>query len=152
MTSNLFKRFPEGIKKMEQNFGNAEFSRFGIDLRKIEEQIGSDTALRGLLENTRGSFFEYVEILLTLEEFLSKNPTFEDREVAEENARIDEWRKRAHDAMIDNVAILARNLKKQNIDASWIEKVGPTTNRAGYARLALATAFNELREQKPEAA
>ena len=67
----------------------------------------------------------------------------EERLFAEEMARVDEWRKRSHDAMITNVNILVRNMRKRDLDVPWFT-VSSSDNRTAYAMLAMKTAFNEL--------
>ena len=52
-----------------------------------------------------------------------------------------------HNAMIDSVKILARNLRQKGLDSAWIDKVDKK-GRAGYAQLALSTTFRDILKEE----
>lgn len=141
MNTELCSRFPEEFKAFKSLYKNMPWP--AIDFKTIGEQIIGHAGMPNLVKNVRDSFISYVEVLLTLENLQKKATTMEQRLFAEEMARVDEWRRHSHDAMIANVNILVRNMRKRNLDVSWF-KISSPENRTAYAMLAMKTAFNEL--------
>jgi hypothetical protein len=141
MNTELCDRFPEGFEKFKNLYKDVPGTI--IDFQKIEGQVTHFNDMLSLVNNVRNSFVEYLEVLLTFDQLSQKEKTMEERLFAEESSRVDEWRRISHNAMIANVNILVRNMRKRELDVSWFTISSPD-NRIAYGKLALKTAFNEL--------
>ena len=66
---------------------------------------------------------------------------------------MEEDRRRIHNGMISDVSILARMMKLQGLDSSWIKNIGNPENdahRARFAKLAIQNTLNILSKLKQE--
>jgi hypothetical protein len=152
---NVFEeKFPVGFQTMEKQFGRPEFLEKALNLGYFAEVVKGDPSLENQFARMRELFFEYTEILLRYDEQLTKsmenNPNIDEREIAEELARIDEQRRLSHNAMISDVNVFARMLGSAGKDNAWVKKLGTADNRSAYGQLALATTFLELKKRKEE--
>lgn len=112
---------------------------------KLEDICKEDPTLKQSLE----SMFTYVtryahdiySMMLEQRELSDKRERGENTlEDAQELARTDERRHNLHEALIDSVNLLSRELAKRDKDNSWMNEV-VSNGRAGYARFALLTFY-----------
>ncbi len=103
------------------------------------ELCGDDPELIELFEEMIEYFYRYTHDVCEQESLIKKGL---DENLAEIQER-DGPRTSLHNAMIDSVKILARNLVKRGKDGSWIAPIDKKS-RAGYAQLALLTTFQDL--------
>ena len=111
-----------------------ELSEPVISLERLEEDCDSEE-LKSLLDDLKVQSIRYAE---TVAEFIKTDIGTEDRVEADAN------RTRIHNATMDAINILARNLKKAGKDNSWIEKL---PHRANKGLFALQIAFTVLRRE-----
>ena len=107
-----------------------------ISLQKLEFQCFGNEMLEELLEQMVVCSLRYTEAVL-LYEIIAIDP-----ESTKDGTRIDQQKIRSsvHDATIDAVKILSRNLKKASIDNSWIAKL-EAGGRPAYMLFAIQIAF-----------
>lgn len=145
MHEDIIARHPESFAELKKGAERKEFLDKTADLSRIKEICGDDNDLNQLLGDVREYCIRYAQILFKYDHLLKEFEKEENSEAPLEKLRgLNEERGVAHDALIDSVQILARNMKKADRDISWISQIGGKENRAAYARFALAAAYREL--------
>lgn len=100
-----------------------------------------DAELTELFEEMVEYFYRYTRDVCMMESLKHEKDGIENN--LEEIRNLDVQRTALHNAMIDSVKILVRNLGNKGKDVSWfsnIDKMG----RTGYAQLALLTTFVDI--------
>ena len=111
-----------------------------IGVEQLEVLCQGDETLQELLAEMLDYCARYTETVCKFEQMnLNGQQTRENGEL--ETA--DQYRTRIHEATIDSINILARNLTKKGKDGSWIKPIA-AQSRAGYGRFALTTTFSRL--------
>ena len=139
---NIIKKYPQEIKQLKEIYENKGDIKPVITIERLKELCRDNEVLEKLLQQTVDSFYYYTETVCAYQRIFSQDIT--DEEVKEQLEHLETIRTRVHNALIDNVGILARALKKFGKDYSWIEKLGPKTNRVAYGNLALENTFLQL--------
>jgi len=143
----LIQEYPEEIEKLEKTYDTSpEALKTVITIEELKKECEGNEILEKILEDTINSFYRYAETICQYERILSGDLT--DEKINEEFQKIDKKRSIVHNALIDNLNILARTLNKFGKNADWIEKLGPKTNRAAYAKLALQNTYLQLMKYK----
>ena len=112
-----------------------------ITLSSLYELCSDDEALTELVDNTLMYCLRYTETVCKFEQIVSKqNGT---NESAEARREIEEIRTRTHDATIDAINILSREMHKKGVNNTWISKVSKM-GRPGYMKFAILLAFEAV--------
>lgn len=114
-----------------------------VSARELEQLCSGDEHLLELLQSTLEQCARYTE---DVARFLQvKN---EGQAAKESGAyyEIDQKRRLTHEATIDSINVLARELSRYGRDGSWIKKLAG--NRAAYMRFALRVTFDRMQLQK----
>ncbi len=147
MYEGLTEKYPGTAKKITEYTENpkmAEFIKPRVDWTEVENSCRGNEVLNELYEEMLNYFYRYTETVCEYDEVLSQ-----DLSDAEVNARfqgLEEERTIIHNATMDSVNILARNMGRLGKDNSWLQKIGES--RADYGKLALTTIFSKLAEEQ----
>ncbi len=140
---NFGKKFieehPDTFREMEEQLGDPEKLSPIVSFENIERSCSGNETLEHLYAEMVDYCERYTETVARFQELILRGVDFENRETKE---WIDGERKSVHDAMIDSVNILARNLAKEGKDASWITRFGKS--RAAYGNFALQNTYSLL--------
>jgi hypothetical protein len=132
---SITEEFP---KQVEESKLYAEIMP-AVSEEYLYELCEGDEGLVELLEEMLEYFYRYTrdacEQQALIEQGLAEN--------LESIQEKDGPRTALHNAMIDSVKILGRNLRKRGKDSDWLDKVDKA-GRAGYAHLALTTTFRDI--------
>lgn len=142
-TENFRKRFPKESQDIEQQFGHHEIKPV-ITVDELKQLCNNNEKLENLLSEVVDYFFKYTETVCEYKIILEKH--LADDDVKQELENWDEIRSYTHNAMIDSVNILIRNLGNKDL----LTKLPPKENRAAYAALALQNTYLELLKYKEE--
>lgn len=133
----------EIVSKLEQSgYGSLHPA---ISPEKLEEMCGGDPLLQQCLE----SMFKYVNryahdvysmMIEQMELSEKRERGDDDREDAQELAETDKRRHNLHEALMDSINLLSRELAKKEKDNGWMNEFSHE-GRAGYARFALLTFY-----------
>jgi len=139
--SNL-ESFPKSYSQAWSELENtAEQINLELDPTWLESEIKGDQILEKLWQNVKAYAYQYTEVVC---EFMEDQLRGNDRESLEDRQFIDEKRKRKHDAFIDSLGILSRNMRKCGKDGSWYEMFG--NNRAKQGLWAIKFTYNKIVE------
>jgi hypothetical protein len=127
--------FPQEIDKMKKY----ESIQPPVSKEYLYELCSGDEGLTEHLEEMLEYFYRYTHDACEQQSLISKGI----EENLEEIREKDIPRTRLHDAMIDSVKILARNLGQKGKDISWFASIDKRA-RAGYAQLALSTTLLDI--------
>lgn len=111
----------------------------------LEGLCEGDEALDELFDEMIRYFYRYT-VDVCLQESLKQDEDGIQKNLEEIRA-MEAPRTALHNAMIDSVKILARNLKNKEKDVSWLPDIDKK-GRAGYAQLALSITLMDLLEYK----
>jgi hypothetical protein len=111
-----------------------------ISFLELEEICKGDEDLEQLLDQVILYSLKYTETVCRFEQ-IAKNQ----KDDTEARNNIENLRKNTHDATIDAINILARNMSDKGKDNSWISKV-KINGRPGYMRFAILLAFEYVLE------
>ena len=128
------------FEEMERELGDPERLRLPVDLEKLREEVAEE-GLKKLIDSTIQYCERYTESVAAYKELLA-DPS---RDKADQ-AQLDMTEHVVHDATVDAINILARELKKAGYDTRWIASF---RSRAEYGRLALFTTYRILERQVP---
>lgn len=128
------------FEEMERELGDPERLRLPVDLEKLREEVAEE-GLKKLIDSTIQYCERYTESVAAYKELLT-DPS---RDKADQ-AQLDMTEHVVHDATVDAINILARELKKAGYDTRWIASF---RSRAEYGRLALLTTYRILERQSP---
>lgn len=104
-----------------------------------------DPELRELFDEMIEYFYRYTRDVCEQEMLIKKGMS----ENLEEIKEMDIKRTKLHNAMIDSVKILAKNLLRKGKDSLWIVPIDKN-GRVGYAQLALLTTFVDILKSNPK--
>ena len=116
--------------------GNTEILNPIVSLEKLEELCKGDEILENLLADALDYSVRYTEDVARFKQVEAQGSKAKESGVYDEASK---KRERTHNATIDALNILARNLTKRGRDGSWIDKLGGV--RAAYMKLALLLGF-----------
>ncbi len=140
-TQDFKKRFPKESEDIEVEFGKHEIKPI-ITIDELKQLCENDEKLEKLLSEMIDYFFKYTESVCEYKIISDKN--LEGEEIKEQKKNWDEIQHYTHNAMIDSVNILIRNLANKDM----LAKLPPKENRAAYAGLALQNTYLELLKYK----
>lgn len=132
----FIEKYPDTFREMEERLGNPEELSPIISFEYIEKLCSGNETLEHLYKEMVDYCERYTETVARFKELILHGVDFDNREAKE---WIDGERKLIHDAMVDSVNILARNLAKEKKDVSWIERFGKS--RAAYGNFALQNTY-----------
>ena len=141
---NVIEQFYPEIEQLKELYQNKGEIKPVITIGELEKLCEGNERLEKLLKETIESFYRYTETICAYQKIFSQDIT--DEEVNRQLAELEITRSRVHNALIDNVVILARTLERFGKDSSWIEKLGPKTNRVAYGKLAIENTYLKLLE------
>ncbi len=144
-TEDLRKRFPTETKNIEEEYSHREIKPI-INIEELATWCENDEQLEKLLNEVVDYFFKYTETVCEYNIIVQKHLAGED--VEDQLASWDEIRHHTHNAMIDSVVILIRNIKNKKPD--WSKNLPPKENRVAYGALAMENTFLELLKYKEE--
>lgn len=140
---------PENWTSMQKLLGDPEIIKMSVDISELEKLCANNEVLKKFFEKALEHFYGYTETVWDFQDIVDKKQRGElsDEEYREAFASVDLTRTRSHDAMIDSVNILARAMKKFNLDASWISPLNDPSGKAvrtRYTKLALQTTYLKI--------
>lgn len=135
------KEHPKTLHEMENQLGNPEDIHPIVSFDVLENTCGGNDILEHLFQEVVDYCERYTETVARFQEMILQGVDFDNREAKE---WIDGERKIIHDAMIDSVNILARNMEKAGKDASWIKSL--ERSRAAYGNFAMQNTYKLLKE------
>jgi hypothetical protein len=130
----------EAIEKFKDSFENIQPVISESDLYLLCE---GNPNLEKLLESFLDYSLRYANDVWSMEKFVSEGG-FDKDGGAEEFAQMDDFRTRLHNALVDSVQILSRNLAKENRDNSWVRELtsdGRNLDRVACGKLALTITY-----------
>lgn len=130
---------PDTFREMENQLGDPENIHPIVSFDELENMCKGNEILEHLFEEIVDYCERYTETAARFQEMILQGVDFDNREAKE---WIDGERKITHDAMIDSVNILARNMEKAGKDISWVELLGKS--RAAYGNFALQNTYLSL--------
>ena len=114
-----------------------------ISAGQLEEMCSGDAHLTELLQSTFEQCARYTE---DVARFLQVEAKGHEAKESGEYHQIDAKRTRTHNATIDSINILARELSRHGRDGSWVKKLA--ANRVAYMKFALTLTFNRMQLQR----
>lgn len=149
---NFFKEhYPKEVEEAENILeSNSEILKSIPSPDELRNMAENNEMLKQLSEDLIEKAYKYTEILFEFNEMISKSSSPDDREEAEEWAKLDEVRSISHNALIDSIIIFSRNLEKNEKDNTIFKKLGPKENRVAYGNFALWLTYKELLKMKNE--
>jgi hypothetical protein len=110
------KKYPEGVKDVQQ-FPLAMLERVNPD--DIEKQLDGDEVLRKLWEEVKELSMEY---FIDVCRFVQENERVKQGGSPDDLKESSETRRYKHDAFIEQLNILARNMNERGKDGNWLSK------------------------------
>ena len=131
---------PEAYENMSESF---EEARPVISEKELETLCSGNEQLEKLLESMIEYSLRYAEDVWSMHIFVNEGG-FDSEDGAEKFAELDAARTILHNALIDSIAILSRNLNKEGKDNSWVQTLadGTSLNRASCGSFALLLVYN----------
>ncbi|PCI30391.1 hypothetical protein COB55_00280 [Candidatus Wolfebacteria bacterium] len=111
-----------------------------ITLEELTGYCADSEILRELLDSVVVCSLRYLESVC---EFTLVNMKSSDEVKEGEFEEADENRRRVHEANMDAINILARNMKKHGCDGTWVTKCS-SVGRTAYGKFALMIAFEKM--------
>ncbi len=130
---------PEAISSLGQSLEGLRNSPSYINMEEIENACQGNAQLEKLFEGVKEQCLYYTETVCRFQELALNSDDLEPEAYRQEMANIDNARKRKHDAMIADMQILARQMRKAGQDITWVAKL---QNRNDFARAALMFAYS----------
>lgn len=109
--------------------GATEQISLAVDSDWLEREVAGDEILKKLWENVQIYAYDYTQVVC---EYLEDELKGQDRENLEDRKLIDEARHYKHNAFIDSLNILARNMKARGKDGTWVEKFQDNRIKKGF--------------------
>jgi len=128
-------------KRLRGDVGNERLIAPAISTRELERLCEGDEHLRELLQATFVQCARYTEDVARFLQVEAKGRTAKE---SGEYHEIDEKRTRTHNATIDSINILARELTRHGRDGSWVTNLAG--NRAAYMKFALTLTFDRMQK------
>ena len=143
---NLATEHPEALEGMRKDLGDPEQLETSVDIETLREACAGNEALERLFQDMLDHFYGYTETIWEFQEVLDRKNRGEltEAEYREEFGNIDMTRTHSHDALMSTVNVLARAMKKANLDFTWITKLkdgGGKDIRPKYSALALQITY-----------
>lgn len=114
-----------------------------VSAEELEHLCRNDEHLEELLQSTFTQCARYTE---DVARFLQVEAEGHAAKESGEYHEIDAKRTRTHNATIDSINILARELSRHGRDSSWVNKLAQ--NRTAYTKFALTLTFDRMQLQK----
>lgn len=114
-----------------------------VSVEQLERLCGEDAHLVELLQSTLEQCARYTE---DVARFLQIEADGQESKESGEYHEIDAKRTLTHNATIDSINILARELSRCGRDGSWVKKLAG--NRAAYTKFAIMLTFDRLQFEK----
>ena len=114
-----------------------------VSVEQLERLCGEDEYLSELLQSTLNQCARYTE---DVSRFLQIEANGQEAKESHEYHEIDAKRALTHNATIDSINILARELSRHGRDGSWVKRLAG--NRAAYMKFALTLTFDYMKLQK----
>lgn len=114
-----------------------------IEFGAIREMCEGNAVLEKLFSDMENYSEKYVETLAKYQELINQDV---DRDIKTELAKLDQDSRIVHDAAIDSVNILSRNMEKFGKNGSWIEKFNKS--RALFGRFMVINIYKELASEE----
>lgn len=108
-----------------------------ITLSVLTLQCGGNEILENLLKEMVIMSLRYAETVCRFEQIVLRGQQSNENDEREEIERI---RSTVHDATITSINVFVRNLKKSDVECSWVSKL-TAGSRAAYAKFAILIAF-----------
>lgn len=142
--SSLINSGEGAMEEIRKTF-NPERLKTVVELDTLRKMVQGDPDLEQLLEDMVAQCEKYTKSVLEYRKLqLEENQrTMENREEWE---RLDGESHIAHDATIDSVNILARNLNQKGKNGAWVSEL--LGSRARYGNFAMALTFKELMKEE----
>lgn len=145
----LTTNYPENWTAMQETLGDPEEVKMSVAIDTLENACAENPILKKFFDSMLEHFYGYTETVWEFQDILNKQAAgkLSEEEYREAFASIDLTRTRSHDAMIDSVNILARAMKKFNLDPNWISPLNDPAGKAvrtRYAKLALQTTYLKI--------
>lgn len=128
---------PDVVSEVEKN--ERQINPY-ISFLELEKICKGDEDLEGLLDQVVLYSLKYTETVCRFEQIVKIK-----KDDAEVRKDIEDLRTNTHNATIDAINILARNMRKKSKDSSWISKVS-MEGRPGYMKFAILLAFEYVLE------
>ncbi len=145
---------PAAIEELEK-MGDVETLAIPITLEALRKECTENAGLKALLDDMQERAFRYAKAVIETQLSLRRGDLERESGSRDDLRTLDAVQRRAHDAYIDSVKILARNLDKHGKDTKWFDELCPDPNRSHdqyrpyFARFGLIIAYREvLREIK----
>ncbi len=135
--------FSAEYDELQRNVDNKDLLKPTISVEQLEQLCSDDAELSELLSGTLEQCARYTE---DVARFLQIEADGQKAKESGEYYEIDAKRKLTHDATIDSINILARELSRRGRDGSWVKKLAG--NRAAYMKFALTLTFDRMQLQK----
>lgn len=129
----------EKREKLGRDVSNEKMLQPTISSKELEGLCEGNEDLQELLQSTFDQCARYTE---DVARFLQLEAEGQAAKESGELYEIDKKRTLTHNATIDNINILARELSRQGRDGSWVKRLAG--NRAAYTKFALTLTFNRL--------
>ncbi len=146
MYNELSIKYPHSISEMEKIYSSPEFLNSTINVDFIKKECEGNEILEKLFNDMLNYLYRYTETVFEYNEILS-NDISQDT-INQKLKELEEIRKKVHNATIDSINILSRQLAKFGKDNSWIDQVG--SSRATYGNFAIVNTFRKLLKEKEE--
>lgn len=143
------QHFPGSFEQSREAFG--AFSLEAVDFDELKGVVEKHPELEGLLSMFHDGCFDYTETVLETNEFLVRHQgdIGADRELAEKWTEMDNRKRRVHDGFISTTNALIRAFSKVGFSSEIFNRLVESKSRVKYMRVAVATAFRELKKQEP---
>jgi hypothetical protein len=138
--------YPHSVAEVENNTVSFENDRIASRIDAIRQSCEGNETLERLYEEMLDYCFSYAETVFRYNELFMGDIT--DPRTNEALKDLEDERRRVHDATIDSINILARTLKKEGRDGSWIASL--KDSRALYGHFALAVTCAFILKEKEE--
>lgn len=129
--------------KLRKNVSSEELLAPIVSADGLEYLCRGDEHLKELLESTFAQCARYTE---DVARFLQVEAEGSAAKESGEYHEIDAKRTLTHNATIDSINILARELSRRGRDGSWVKKLAG--NRTAYMKFALTLTFDRMQLQK----
>lgn len=134
---------PQNSREKFMNSASESLRTPEIGVEQLEVLCQGDETLQELLAEMLDYCARYTETVCKFEQVNLNGQT---TKANGELESIDEYRTRIHQATIDSINILSRNLKQKGRDNDWIKPIA-AQQRAGYGRFALTITFSRLAKE-----
>ncbi len=124
-----------------------------ISPQELRDLCEGDELLEALMEDVSDYSIRYAQDVWEMDELIKryKDGELSKEEWKEEMSNADADRTRLHNALIDSVAILPRNMRKKEVDNSWIKGFTDGTGslaRASCGTFAFMVLFDSLSKEQ----